>query len=352
MSDVPAAALWMLSVAFVTGTRPRDPVLGGIAAAAAILVRPNLAPMAIPLTMFLLFRPERTWRDRIRTTATFAVCAALGPIAVALIQSSFYGSPFNSGYGTLDVLFRLDRVPPNAARYASWLTDTQTLFWLLALAAPFLLPGALTTLFVALFLVNVAGYLPYYVFDDWSFLRFLLPTLPLVMVLAMAAVDSIARRLAPWTTRPVVALVALVLAVMYIGEADVRQVFRLRLLEARYERAGSFVNRRLPQNAIVITSSESGSVRLYSGRKTLVWDGLDPMWLDRAIGYLRMRGLEPFLLLEGGEEQAFRQRFAGSPLGALDWPPAAEVASRVRIYRPDDRERYLRGVQEPVEYVP
>jgi len=144
MSDVPAAALWMLSVAFVTGTRPRDPVLGGIAAAAAILVRPNLAPMAIPLTMFLLFRPERTWRDRIRTTATFAVCAALGPIAVALIQSSFYGSPFNSGYCTLDVLFRLDRVPPNAARYASWLTDTQTLFWLLALAAPFLLPGALT----------------------------------------------------------------------------------------------------------------------------------------------------------------------------------------------------------------
>ena len=200
--------------------------------------------------------------------------------------------------------------------------------------------------------MNVAGYLPYYVFDDWSFLRFLLPTLPLVMVLAMASIDSIARRIAPWSARPVMALVALVLVITYVGEADVRQAFRLHLLEARYERAGNFVNRRLPQNAIVITSSESGSVRFYSGRRTLVWDGLDPMWLDRAITYLRMRGLEPFLLLESGEEQAFRQRFATSPLGALDWPPAAEVASRVRIYRPDDRERFLRGVQVPVEYVP
>jgi hypothetical protein len=150
-----------------------------------------------------------------------------------------------------------------------------------------------------------------------------------------------------------VALVALLLAVTYVSEADARQAFRLHLLETRYERAGSFVNRRLPQNAIVITSSESGSVRFYSGRRTLVWDGLDPAWLDGAIAHLRMRGFEPFLLLEGGEEQAFRQRFAaGSPLGALDWPPAAEVASRVRIYRPDDRERYLRGDQAPVEYAP
>ena len=131
-----------------------------------------------------------------------------------------------------------------------------------------------------------------------------------------------------------------------------RNVFRLHLLEARYEQAGDFVDRRLPANAIVITSSESGSVRLYSGRKTLVWDVLDPAWLDNAIAYLRMDGLEPFLLLETREEPLFRRRFTSSPLGALDWPPAAEVASRVRIYRPDDRERYYQGRQPPVEYTP
>jgi hypothetical protein len=350
MSDVPAAALWTLAVAFVTGTRARDPALAGIAAAAAVVVRPNLVPLAVPIGLFLLLRPERPWRERVRAAATFAACAAPGPAAVAAIQHMFYGSVLSSGYGTLATIFSLDRVAANATRYVSWLTDTQTTVWTLALAAPFLLPGAVTALLVAMFLVNLACYLPYVVFNDWSFLRFLLPTLPLVMILVMASIDSIARRIAAWTARPVVAIAAIVLAFTYVAEAQIRNVFRLHQLEARYERAGDFVARRLPPNAIVITSAESGSVRFYSGRRTVVWDTLDPRWLDSAIAYLRTRGLEPFLLLETGEEPSFRRRFASSLLGALDWPPAAEVASRVRIYRPEDREKYVKGVHTPTEY--
>jgi hypothetical protein len=141
-----------------------------------------------------------------------------------------------------------------------------------------------------------------------------------------------------------------VLAAVFLRGAQERNVFRLRGLEARYERAGNYVARRLPPNAMVITSWESGSVRFYSGRPTLVWDSLDPAWLDRAVQYLRARGFEPFLLFERWEEPLFRQRFGSSPLGALDWPPAAEVASQVRIYRPDDRERYRQGTQAPTEY--
>ncbi|MGH9254748.1 MAG: hypothetical protein ACRD3C_09270 [Vicinamibacterales bacterium] len=352
MSDVPAAALWILSVAFVTGVRRRDPVLGGTTAAAAVLMRPNLVPLGIPLALFLLFRPERTWHERVRAGAAFGAYAALGPIAVALIQYSFYGSPLASGYGALDALFSIENIAPNAVRYASWLTDTQTTVWVLAAAAPFLVPGAVTGLCLALFLINVACYLPYVVFDDWSYVRFLLPTLPLAIVLAIASIDSILRRVVPWLARPAVAVVAVMLVVIYVGEAEIRHVFRLHFLEARYERAGTFVDRRLPPNAIVITTSGSGSVRLYAGRRTLLWDSLDPAWLDRAVAYLRLRGLEPFLLFETGEEPLFRKRFASSPLGALDWPPAAEVASRVRIYRPDDRDKYLRGSQAPTEYAP
>jgi hypothetical protein len=29
----------------------------------------------------------------------------------------------------------------------------------------------------------------------------------------------------------------------------------------------------------------------------------------------------------------------------------AEVATQVRVYRPGDRERYLRGEQEPTQYI-
>jgi hypothetical protein len=50
---------------------------------------------------------------------------------------------------------------------------------------------------------------------------------------------------------------------------------------------------------------------------------------------------------QGGAE-ALAEDFAW--VGRLDWRPAAEVASQVRVYRPDDRERYLRGEQPPTEY--
>jgi hypothetical protein len=353
MSDVPAAALWMLAVAAVTGTRAHAPALGGLAAGAAILMRPNLFPLAIPLTMFILWRPERAWRDRLWGAATFAVCAAPGCAAVAAIQRAFYGSAISSGYGSVEALFSIDHVAPNTARYVSWLSQAHTPAWALAAASLFLLPGALTRLFLALFLVNLACYLPYGVFDDWSYLRFLLPTIPLLVILVVASVDAVCRRCAPVTARTAVTVAGVVLAVLWVREARERQVFRLQALEARYERAGTFVDRRLPPNAMVITSWESGSVRFYSGRRTLVWDVLDPVWLDRAIDYVRMRGFEPFLLFETWEEPLFRQRFAAtSPVGLLDWPPAVEVASQVRVYRPDDRDRYLRGIQGPTEYSP
>ena len=63
-----------------------------------------------------------------------------------------------------------------------------------------------------------------------------------------------------------------------------------------------------------------------------------------------MRGHEPYLLFERWEEPLFRQRFAGSAIGRLDWPPAVEIAGQVRLYRPDDRERYLNGAGSATEY--
>jgi hypothetical protein len=145
---------------------------------------------------------------------------------------------------------------------------------------------------------------------------------------------------------------AIVLCVFFIREARARSVFDLQRLEARYERAGLYVDSHLPADAVVVTSWESGSIRYYGHRNTLVWDSLDPAWLERAIAYVRLRGYEPYLLFERWEEPIFRQRFTGSTTARLDWPPAAEIAGQVRIYRPDDRERYLKGTGVPTEYAP
>ena len=351
MSDVPAAALWVAAVAGVTSARPRGAVLGGAAAAAAIVVRPNLAPLAIPLALFLVLRPERLWRERAIAAVRFGAMTALGALVVALIQDAFYGSPLATGYGPAATLFSAANITPNATRYATWLSETLTPGWVLAAAAPFLLPGALSRLLLWMFLVNVACYLPYVPFDDWSYLRFLLPSIPLVVILAVAVIDSVCRRGWTWTSRPVLCLAAVAMAVFGVREAAARQTFELKRLEARFETAGRYVGETLPANAVVLTSWQSGSVRFYSGRKTVVWDSLDPAWLDRAVAFLRARGYEPYLLLESWEEPAFRRRFAGSPLAALDWPPMADVATGVRLYRPDDRARYYRGEDVPTDYV-
>ena len=352
MSDVPAAALWMLAVAAATGTSRRAPLVAGLATGAAVLMRPNLVPLAIPLGVFLLFRPERLGAQRLRAAVVYAGAAAIGCVAVALVQNEFYGSPWRSGYGSLEALFGTEHVGPNASRYLSWMSRAHTPAWLIAAAAPFALPGALTGLHTMMFLVNVACYLPYVVFEEWWYLRFLLPTIPLVLILMIATIDAACRRFSPRSAAPVLAVVTVVLVVTFIRASRDGSVFRLQALEARFARAGTYVIERLPANALVITNWHSGSVRFYSGRPTLAWGGLDPRSLDAAMAFARERGLEPLFLFERWEEQPFRERFAASRAAALDWPPAAEIAGQVRIYRPDDRDRYARGLPVATEYAP
>jgi hypothetical protein len=352
MSDVPAAALWMVAVAAVTGTGRRSSLVGGLATSAAILMRPNLLPLGVTLGVYLLVRPERTWPQRLRPALTYAAWCAPGCVLVAMTQYAFYGSPLSSGYGSLSALFATSHVMPNLGRYLGWLWSSHTPAVALALLAPWLLPGGLTALFLAMCAVNLALYVPYVVFDDWSFLRFLLPTIPLVLILVVAVFDAVLRRLRVPGVGWVSATAVVLLSLLCLREARERPTFALQRLEARFARAGIFVGHRLPANALVITSSESGSVRFYGGRKTLVWDGLEPGLFDRALSYVRAKGYEPYLLFERREEPDFRQRFPESVVARLDWPPMAEVASQVRIYRPDDRDRYVQGTLPPTEYVP
>jgi hypothetical protein len=359
MSDVPAAALWVLALACATGSRPHAPVTAGFATSVAILMRPNLLPLGITIGAFLIARGFASRRGT-SPAAIFALASVPGCLAVAIIQQLFYGSPFRSGYGSLDTLFSAANVAPNAARYFEWMWQSHTPAWLLALAAPFVLPGWLTALLLTFAIVNVACYLPYVVFNDWWYLRFMLPAIAVLLVLTAATIDSIVARAlsarevdSSRTHRVRTALLSTLTVAMcffFIREAGARSVFDLPRLESRYERAGRYVDQRLPDTALVITSWESGSIRFYSNRTTLVWDALDPAWLDRAIAFSRTRGLEPYLLFERWEEPLFRQRFAGSGVGALDWPPAAEIAGQVRIYRPEDRDRYLKGEGTPTEY--
>ncbi len=369
MSDVPAAGWWSLAAWLVVRNSRVSLAGAGLATAAAVLTRPNLVPVAIVLLGAILARPGRSaWRGRLRDASWFCAGGAPGAVAAIVLQTMLYGSAASSGYGSLGALFAWSHVPVNLPRYGGWLIETQTPLVLLAFVAPLMLRGRedatgaaagtrerrwLILMLLSLAAVVVAGYLPYVPFEDWTYLRFLLPALPAVIALSAAVVvrlvERMLRRRAAWA----VAGIAAGLAVFGVATARDRHAFRLQAMEARFRIAGEHVGARLPPGGVVLTIWHSGSVRYYGDRLTVVWDALAAEELDGAITFLAARGRPPYLLLEAWEEPAFRARFAdATPVGALDWPPVAQFGSSIRLYDPADRARYFAGGRIATDFRP
>jgi hypothetical protein len=364
MSDVPAAALWLLALVLASRAIERPSWAArmscGAAAGAALVVRPNLVPLAAVTSLWIAMA-HAAWRDRMLSLIWCVIGAAPFVLLVMAVQNAMYGGPLTSGYGDLGALFAMDHVGPNLRRYPLWLLQTHTPIVLLALAAPWIAPRAPAARpharraawwLLAFSAATLACYLPYVVFDAWWYLRFVLPAIAAVLTLTAVAADGLAGRLPPAWRAPTLAFGCGLLAILYIVIAAQRQVFDLPALERRYRVAGEYVAARLPADAAVVTAQQSGSVRFYSGRQTLVWSEVDSASLDRTLDYLRSRGYRPYLLLEAWEEPAFRKRFDGkSAIASLDWPPVADIDREVRIYNPADRALYFSGVPVYTERV-
>ena len=359
MSDVPVTAWWLGAVLCVAIGRP---ALAGTCAAAAVLTRPNLAPLAIWLSAGVAlrsFRHTRSPSGALRALTAFVVPLAVTTGFLLWLNDYWYGTPLGSGYGSAGALFALANVPINITRYPRWLLETQTPVVVTGLLAPVAAwvarPDAAggsrgrgpATLFALGFIALVFGsYLPYSPFDEWWYLRFLLPGLPLLLILTSAVLLGLAERIPAWLRVPVVALALTALATHYVATARDRQVFELHEVESRYVAAGTYAARHLPAGAVLLSVQESGSLRLYGGRTTIRFDYLDPQGLDAAVQYLQQAGYQPYFALEAWEETQFRDRFSqASGLGRLDWPPVAEVGHpvNVRFYDPRDRQRFLDG---------
>jgi hypothetical protein len=354
MSDVPAAALWAAALALASGgIRGATPTAvraagAGLVTGIAILIRPNLAPLAIVPVLLMAWRGSRPdWR----TGLAFATGTLPGVAAVAAVQAAIYGSPLRSGYGSLEHLFSLSHIALNMRRYPVWLADTHTPLLLLAVAAPFVMrPRRVGWLLLGFAAATLAAYLPYVPFEDWSFARFLLPAVPPLIVLTLAVVRAGAMRVAGrWS---VLVFAAAVIGLggwwMHIG-ADLG-VTRVKSIERKYPELGHYAAARLPRNAIVLGAQSTGAIRYYSSLPTLSWDQIDPAWLERVVAELTGRGLTPYLAVESFETDMFRRRFRDhSVIGQLDWPARATFGRAISLYRLDDRPRYLRGERIPTD---
>ena len=322
MSDVPVTTFWMGALLLARQPQWWGPAGAGVAASVAILIRPNLAPLALFVVVAAAFSVTRFDLRR----AAVCVAAMLPGLAVlGAIQQVRYGSPLSSGYGRASDLFKISNIGPNLERYPRWLTETHTPFiwiWLLApiwiVRAPRGVRAFALTLYAFVVAVFIA-YLPYVYFrpEETFYTRFLLPAIPLMLVLGVCALLDLARRLSPRFASLAVIVLVIALGVAFTFESRAFGVFGIRDVERKYPDVGGFVRERLPESAFVLAMQHSGSIRYYSGRHTLRWDLLDRASLGLALDALRGSGFTPFAALDHDEAEEFRKRFGAASPEAL-----------------------------------
>jgi hypothetical protein len=176
-------------------------------------------------------------------------------------------------------------------------------------------------------------YLFYLPFDAWWYLRFVLPAVPVLLLLCADTVTWVARR-SQTTFAVAMAVFLLVAATHAFTFIQGHDVLGTGYGEERYPEVARYIDSTLPADAAIITMQHSGSIRYYTGRVIVRWDGLNPEWLDRAVAFLRDRGVATYAVLEYWEETRFRDRFRGQQLlGELDRGPVATArAGEIRIF--------------------
>lgn len=338
LTDVPVMAAWTLSFYCLLGRSVRSALAAGVLAALAILIRPNLALLAAPMTAWFFLRraPEQTaFRTRFAPAARFAFAALLGVAAVTIINRHLYGSPVTSGYGRFGDQFAPSRFLPNLGRYLSWFVETQTPIALLGIAALILparrlWPGVtdrrvfvVIGLFVAVLWIEYCAYLE---FDSWGYLRFLLPSWPFIM-LGLASTMVGAARLNGRTSRWMAGAAIIALGVWNIHAAEQRGAFEQRQAARHEAPVGRLVRAHTDRNSVVLAFERSGSLRYYAGRMTLRYDVLEPDWLDRAVTWLTEHGVHVYAVLDQRQAAECKRRFTGQQTAAaFDHP--------VLIYEP------------------
>jgi 4-amino-4-deoxy-L-arabinose transferase-like glycosyltransferase len=329
MSDIPAAALWTgAAVAALTASR-RGALGTGLLTAAGLLVRPNLPIVALVPIAQVAFGGRG--RERLIRLALSAAPVAVAAVFIAFLNATWYGAPLNSGYGGLQELYSRENVWPNVTRYSRWLWQSQS-GWVVTAAIPLFLrstrvsaPIRLAYLLTA---TTVISYLAYFPFNDWWYLRFMLPAAGAVAVLMATGIVAIARQLPPLWGRAAAFFVMLAILIHTTKFSAHHALFVIQSNERRYVDVGAFVARSVPDNAVVFTMQHSGSVRFYGGRMSLRYDFMDRDWSPKALGELEGLGYHPFLVIDDWEAPEVRKAFQLPPESALPWRLMARLESQ------------------------
>ena len=356
MSDVPAAAFWAVAMYFTLGRSTHAALFAGLAASMAILIRPNLTPLAAVLVIWRFWSGQRvegrgqpgSMAQPFKAVIPMIAGTLPGCLFIAWINNALYGSPLASGYGSLSALFSVSHIATNVERYGKWLVESQTPLAVVGIAALFVplkmiwrtsAQQRAAWLLGATVIVVWSLYVIYTPFEAWWFLRFLLPAWP-AMCLGTAAV------LVPLAHARVVALRVLAYVLLAavgahtVYYASTHGAFPTGEGEHRYVSVAKIVEEATDPSAVIFTGQHSGPIRYYAGRTILRFDYLDRAWLDRAVAWLHAQGRRPYFLLEEWEMTEFQERFSASnALGTIAVAPIVDyrapgVPGRIYLFDP------------------
>jgi hypothetical protein len=266
MSDVPAT-LWAL-ITMLCALKAREggwrwAVACGVAFSIGVAVRPTSILLAIPIVMTM---------PRKLVTAG----AAAMPVAIALMwyHDALYGSPFMTGYGGAGSIVSLTGLPPCFSKHS---------VALMSLLTPLVFPGGLLVAFdrrlevwrratLLTWFGVFFGFYSYYSYcPDAVATRFLLPALPPLIIGFL--------RVAEWAVgkRRLLATAAILIV---LGR-EVVQIGRMHVLhiddwESIFPKTVEWVERNVPENAVVLSAIMSGAFYAEEERITVRWDQLEP----------------------------------------------------------------------------
>jgi hypothetical protein len=335
MSDIPSAAVWTGAAVSALGAARRSVLAAGLWTAVGLLIRPNLPILpAILLTHVAL---SALGRERWIRVAIFGAAVAPAVIFIAALNTVWFGAPWHSGYGAAAEIFDAANILPNLARYPVWLWQSQTplvLFALVPLLPPFRKDAfqPAVRLCVALFVGTLFSYLVYSRFEEWWYVRFLLPAIPAMLVLMSTGMVAIGRRLPrPWGRLAVTAVAIGLIAYMTKFNIGHGMFGPMTAEDRRYADVGDYAGRALPANAVVLTVQHSGSIRYYAGRLTIRWDLIERDWTTRAPGELERLGLHPYMVVEDWELPQMRDWFGLAPGAPIPWPLVARMRDHAGV---------------------
>jgi Dolichyl-phosphate-mannose-protein mannosyltransferase len=315
MSDVLATAWALFAVLAAYRSRARNgavwAALAGFAFGMGILVRPTNALLLAALVIVLPLRPK--------TLLSFVTGGIPPAIFLLAYDSALFGSPWSTGYQSLlSGGLAWSNFPERARYYTGWiarlLTPLVPIGWLAVASdrrAPVRDRAVLISWFAGFFLF----YSCYVVYDAWWYTRFLLPSIPAMILGALVVARDLSLP-AAGSSRHQWARVALVLLLVFVVFTGARFIDRNRVHkfykgERIYPRACAMARRRVPANSLVVSMQMSGALHYYTDLTYGMWNWLTPERFTTLRESTESRGRRWYALLAPFEQPEARKNLPG-----------------------------------------